>query len=176
MGISHHVYRHRVFAIAGAIAALFLILLAVLLALFASNPKLSNTVPVYTEVTEKVVDELAHTSSFPLLVAAVTFSIWGVLAYLRCLDYVLRRRLVAIATICALWMIEVIFKYDSYTPSKRSLGTYLNEWQLKALLAGLEVARDPSGPCGSKPRRDVDDWGRICSISNLASILRSVLY
>ena len=45
VGISHGVYRHRVFVIAGAITALFLMLLAVLPALFASDPKLSNTVP-----------------------------------------------------------------------------------------------------------------------------------
>ena len=125
VGISHRVYRRRVFAIAGAITALFLILLAVLPTLFASDPKLSNTVPVYGEVSKEVVDELAHTSSFPLLVAAVAFSIWGVLAYLRCLDYVLRRRLVAIAAICALWMIEVIFKYNSFTPSYATLLWYL---------------------------------------------------
>ena len=125
VGISHRVYRHRVFAIAGAITALFLILLAVLPALFASDPKLSNTVPVYGEVSEEVVDELVHTSCFPLLVAAVTFSIWGVLTYLRCLDYVLRRRLVAIATICTLWMIEVIFKYKSFTPHYATLLWYL---------------------------------------------------
>lgn len=125
VGISHRVYRRRVFAIAGAITALFLMLLAVLPALFASDPKLSNTVPVYGEVSKEVADELAHTSSFPLLVAAVTFSIWGVLAYLRCLDYVLRRRLVAIAAICALWMIEVIFKYKSFTPTYATLLWYL---------------------------------------------------
>lgn len=125
VGISHRVYRRRVFAIAGAITALFLMLLAVLPALFASDPKLSNTVPVYGEVSKEAADELAHTSSFPLLVAAVTFSIWGVLAYLRCLDYVLRRRLVAIAAICALWMIEVIFKYKSFTPSYATLLWYL---------------------------------------------------
>ena len=125
VGISHRVYRHRVFAIAGSIAALFLILLAVLPALFASDPKLSNTVPAFVEVSEEVVDELVHTSCFPLLVAAVSFSIWGVLTYLRCLDYVLRRRLVAIATICTLWMIEVIFKYKSFTPHYATLLWYL---------------------------------------------------
>ena len=125
VGISHRVYRHRVFAIAGSIAALFLILLAVLPALFASDPKLSNTVPAFVEVSEEVVDELVHTSCFPLLVAAVSFSIWGVLTYLRCLDYVLRRRLVAIATICTLWMIEVIFKYKTLTPHYATLLWYL---------------------------------------------------
>ena len=41
---------------------------------------------------------------------------------------------------------------------------------------GSGVARVPSGPCGSKSRRDVDDWGRISSISSLVSILRLVLY
>lgn len=125
VGITHQAYRHRVFAIAGAITALFLILLAVLPALFASDPKLSNTVPAFVEVSEEVVDELVHTSCFPLLVAAVSFSIWGVLTYLRCLDYVLRRRLVAIATICTLWMIEVIFKYKSFTPHYATLLWYL---------------------------------------------------
>lgn len=125
VGITHQVYRHRVFAIAGAITALFLMLFAVLPVLFAFDPKLSNTVPAFVEVSEEVVDELVHTSCFPLLVAAVSFSIWGVLTYLRCLDYVLRRRLVAIATICTLWMIEVIFKYKSFTPHYATLLWYL---------------------------------------------------
>lgn len=39
VGITHQVYRHRVFAIAGAITALFLMLLAVLPALFAFDPQ-----------------------------------------------------------------------------------------------------------------------------------------
>ena len=125
VGISHHVYRRRVFAIAGAIAVLFLVFLAALPTLFASDSKLSNTVPFYGEVSEEVVDELAHSSSLPLLVAAIAFSIWGVLVYLRCLDYVLRRRLVAIAAICALWMIEVILKYKSFTPFYATVLWYL---------------------------------------------------
>ena len=124
VGITHQVYRHRVFAIAGAITALFLMLLAVLPALFAFDPKLSNAVPAYSEVSGEVVDALVHSSSLPLLVAAIVFSIWGVSVYLRCLDYVLRRRLVAIATICALWMIEVILKYKSFTPAYASLLWY----------------------------------------------------
>lgn len=151
VGISHGVYRHRVFVIAGAITALFLMLLAVLPALFASDPKLSNTVPAYSEVSEEVVDALVHSSSLPLLVAAIAFSIWGVLAYLRCLDYVLRRRLVAIAAICALWMIEVILKYKSFTPFYATVLWYLYYvpmtlipliYQLCGLrLAGLEQHR-----------------------------------
>ncbi len=88
VGITHQVYRHRVFAIAGAITALFLMLLAVLPALFAFDPKLSNAVPAYSEVSGEVVDALVHSSSLPLLVAAIVFSIWGVSVYLRCLDYV----------------------------------------------------------------------------------------
>lgn len=108
VGITHQVYRHRVFAIAGVITALFLMLLAVLPALFAFDPKLSNAVPAYSEVSEEVVDALVHSSSLPLLVAAIVFSIWGVSVYLRCLDYVLRRRLVAIATICALWIVAIL--------------------------------------------------------------------
>ena len=85
VGITHQVYRHRVFAIAGAITALFLMLLAVLPALFASDPKLSNTVPAYSEVSEEVVDALVHSSSLPLLVAAIIFSIWGVSVYQMCI-------------------------------------------------------------------------------------------
>ena len=151
VGITHQVYRHRVFAIAGAITALFLMLLAVLPALFAFDPKLSNTVPAYSEVSEEVVDALVHSSSLPLLVAAIVFSIWGVSVYLRCLDYVLRRRLVAIATICALWMIEVILKYKSFTPFYATVLWYLYYvpmtlipllYQLCGLrLAGLEQHR-----------------------------------
>ena len=41
VGITHQVYRHRVFAIAGVITALFLMLLAVLPSLFAFDAKLS---------------------------------------------------------------------------------------------------------------------------------------
>lgn len=151
VGITHRVYRHRVFAIAGAITALFLMLLAVLPTLFASDPNLSNTAPVYSEVSKEVVDGLVHSSSIPLLVAAIAFSIWGVLVYLRCLDYVLRRRLVAIATICALWMIEVILKYKSFTPFYATVLWYLYYvpmtlvpllYQLCGLrLAGLEQHR-----------------------------------
>ena len=151
VGITHQVYRHRVFAIAGAITALFLMLLAVLPALFAFDPKLSNAVPAYSEVSEEVVDALAHSSSLPLLVAAIIFSIWGVSVYLRCLDYVLRRRLVAVATICALWMIEVILKYKSFTPFYATVLWYLYYvpmtlipllYQLCGLrLAGLEHPR-----------------------------------
>ena len=125
VGITHLVYRRRAFVIAGVITALFLLLLAVLPALFASDPKLSSIVPAYSEVSKEVVDGLIHSSSIPLLVAAITFSIWGVLVYLRCLDYVLRRRLVAIATICALWMIEVILKYKSFTPFYATMLWYL---------------------------------------------------
>ena len=125
VGITHLVYRRRAFVIAGVITALFLLLLAVLPALFASDPKLSNIVPAYSEVSKEVVDGLIHSSSIPLLVAAITFSIWGVLVYLRCLDYVLRRRLVAVATICALWMIEVILKYKSFTPFYATILWYL---------------------------------------------------
>ena len=151
VGITHQVYRHRVFAIAGAITALFLMLLAVLPALFAFDPKLSNAVPAYSKVSEEVVDALVHSSSLPLLVAAIAFSIWGVLAHLRCLDYVLRRRLVAIAAICALWMIEVILKYKSFTPFYATVLWYLYYvpmtlipllYQLCGLrLAGLEQHR-----------------------------------
>lgn len=151
VGITHRAYRHRVFAIAGAITALFLMLLAVLPALFAFDPKLSNVVPAYSEVSEEVVDALVHSSSLPLLVAAIAFSIWGVSVYLRCLDYVLRRRLVAIATICALWMIEVILKYKSFTPFYATVLWYLYYvpmtlipllYQLCGLrLAGLEQHR-----------------------------------
>ena len=125
VGITHLVYRRRAFVIAGVITALFLLLLAVLPALFASDPKLSSIVPAYSEVSKEVVDGLIHSSSIPLLVAAITFSIWGVLVYLRCLDYVLRRRLVAVATICALWMIEVILKYKSFTPFYATILWYL---------------------------------------------------
>ena len=151
VGITHLVYRRRAFVIAGVITALFLLLLAVLPALFASDPKLSNTVPVYGEVSKEVVDGLIHSSSTPLLVAAIAFSIWGVLVYLRCLDYVLRRRLVAVATICALWMIEVILKYKSFTPFYATILWYLYYvpmtlvpllYQLCGLrLAGLEQHR-----------------------------------
>ena len=73
------------------------------------------------------------------------------LAYLRCLDYVLRRRLVAIAAICALWMIEVILKYKSFTPFYATVLWYLYYvpmtlipliYQLCGLrLAGLEQHR-----------------------------------
>ena len=151
VGITHLVYRRRAFVIACVITALFLLLLAVLPALFASDPKLSNTVPVYGEVSKEVVDGLIHSSSIPLLVAAIAFSIWGVLVYLRCLDYVLRRRLVAVATICALWMIEVILKYKSFTPFYATILWYLYYvpmtlvpllYQLCGLrLAGLEQHR-----------------------------------
>lgn len=151
VGITHLVYRRRAFVIAGVITALFLLLLAVLPALFASDPKLSNTVPAYSEVSKEVVDGLIHSSSIPLLVAAIAFSIWGVLVYLRCLDYVLRRRLVAVAAICALWMIEVILKYKSFTPFYATILWYLYYvpmtlvpllYQLCGLrLAGLEQHR-----------------------------------
>lgn len=151
VGITHLVYRRRAFVIAGVITALFLLLLAVLPALFASDPKLSNTAPVYSEVSKEVVDGLTHSSSIPLLVAAIAFSIWGELVYLRCLDYVLRRRLVAVATICALWMIEVILKYKSFTPFYATVLWYLYYvpmtlipllYQLCGLrLAGLEQHR-----------------------------------
>lgn len=151
VGITHLVYRRRAFVVAGVITALFLLLLAVLPAVFASDPKLSNTVPVYGEVSKEVMDGLIHSSSIPLLVAAIAFSIWGVLVYLRCLDYVLRRRLVAVATICALWMIEVILKYKSFTPFYATILWYLYYvpmtlvpllYQLCGLrLAGLEQHR-----------------------------------
>ena len=151
VGITHRVYRRRVFAIAGVATALFLIFLAVLPALFASDFKLSNTTPAYSEVSEEVVDALVHSSSLPLLIAGIAFSIWGVLAYLRCLDYVLRRRLVAVAAICALWMIEVILKYKSFTPFYATVLWYLYYvpmtlipliYQLCGLrLAGLEQHR-----------------------------------
>lgn len=151
VGITHLVYRRRAFVIAGVITALFFLLLVVLPTLFASDPRLSNTVPVYGEVSKEVVDGLIHSSSIPLLVAAIAFSIWGVLVYLRCLDYVLRRRLVAVATICALWMIEVILKYKSFTPFYATILWYLYYvpmtlvpllYQLCGLrLAGLEQHR-----------------------------------
>lgn len=151
IGITHQVYRHRVFAIAGTITALFLMLLAVLPMLFTADPKLCNITPAYSEVSKEVVDGLIHSSSIPLLVAAIAFSIWGVLVYLRCLDYVLRRRLVAVATICALWMIEVILKYKSFTPFYATILWYLYYvpmtlvpllYQLCGLrLAGLEQHR-----------------------------------
>ena len=151
VGITHLVYRRRAFVIAGVITALFLLLLAVLPVLFASDPKLSSIVPAYSEVSKEVVDGLIHSSSIPLLVAAIAFSIWGVLVYLRCLDYVLRRRLVAVATICALWMIEVILKYKSFTPFYATILWYLYYvpmtlvpllYQLCGLrLAGLEQHR-----------------------------------
>ena len=73
------------------------------------------------------------------------------LVYLRCLDYVLRRRLVAVATISALWMIEVILKYKSFTPFYATVLWYLYYvpmtlipllYQLCGLrLAGLEQHR-----------------------------------
>ena len=85
VGITHQVYRHRVFAIAGAITALFLMLLAVLPALFAFDPKLSNAVPAYSEVSEEVVDALVHSALY------------------RCLLPQLHFRSGAYRSICAVW-------------------------------------------------------------------------
>ena len=164
VGITHLVYRRRAFVIAGVITALFLLLLAVLPASFASDPKLSNTVPIYNEVSKEVVDGLIHSSSIPLLLAAVAFSIWGVLVYLRCLDYVLRRRLVAVATISALWMIEVILKYKSFTPFYATVLWYLYYVPMTLIpllyqLCGLRLegwsnivrVAATAQPCGSRP-------------------------
>lgn len=117
--------RRRVFAIAAAITGLFLILLASFPLLFRADPFLSSKFPSYEGVDAEVFDNLIQSSSFPLLIASIAFSIWGVSIYLRCLDAVLRRRLVAIAAICTLWMVEVIVKYKSFTPAYASLLWYL---------------------------------------------------
>ena len=102
-------------------------------------------------VSEEVVDALVHSSSLPLLVAAIVFSIWGVSAYLRCLDYVLRRRLVAIATICALWMIEVILKYKSFTPFYATVLWYL--YYVCLLYTSVAL---PAGTNGPRPEAAAD--------------------
>lgn len=93
--------------------------------LFRSDPFLSSRTPAYEEVSTEVFENLVQSSSFPLLIASIVFSIWGVSIYLRCLDAVLRRRLVAIAAICTLWMIEVVVKYKSFTQAYTSLLWYL---------------------------------------------------
>ena len=117
--------------------------------------------PAYSEVSEEVVDALVHSSSLPLLVAAIIFSIWGVSVYLRCLDYVLRRRLVAVATICALWMIEVILKYKSFTPFYATVLWYLYYVPMTLIpllyqLCGLRLAGLEHTPGSPLLRRAVD--------------------
>ena len=121
----HEIYRRRVFAIAAIVTGLFLLLFASLPVLFRSDPFLSSRAPAYEEVSTEVFENLVQSSSFPLLIASIVFSIWGVSIYLRCLDAVLRRRLVAIAAICTLWMIEVVVKYKSFTQAYTSLLWYL---------------------------------------------------
>lgn len=123
--VPHEIYRRRAFAIATIVTGLFLLLFVSLPLLFRSDPFLSSRTPAYGEVYTEVFENLVQSSSFPLLIASVVFSIWGVSIYLRCLDAVLRRRLVAIAAICTLWMIEVIVKYKSFTPAYASLLWYL---------------------------------------------------
>ena len=123
--VPHEIYRRRAFAIAAIVTGLFLLLFASLPLLFRSNPFLSLRTPAYEEIATEVLENLVQSSSFPLLIASIVFSIWGVSVYLRCLDAVLRRRLVAVAAICTLWMIEVIVKYKSFTPAYASLLWYL---------------------------------------------------
>ena len=151
VGISHDVYRHRVFVIAGAITALFLMLLAVLPALFASDPKLSTPCPPIARCPKRSWMRSSTRALSRCLSPQLYFRSGGVSVYLRCLDYVLRRRLVAVATICALWMIEVILKYKSFTPFYATVLWYLYYvpmtlipllYQLCGLrLAGLEQHR-----------------------------------
>ena len=123
--VPHEIYRRRAFVIAAIVTGLFLLLFASLPLLFRSNPFLSLRTPAYEEIATEVLGNLVQSSSLPLLIASIVFSIWGVSVYLRCLDAVLRRRLVAIAAICTLWMIEVIVKYKSFTPAYASLLWYL---------------------------------------------------
>lgn len=74
----HNIYRHRAFAIAAIVTGLFLILFASLPVLFRSDPFLSSRTPAYEEVSTEVFENLVQSSSFPLLIASIVFSIWGV--------------------------------------------------------------------------------------------------
>lgn len=74
----HNIYRRRAFAIAAIVTGLFLILFASLPLLFRSDPFLSSRAPAYEEVSTEVFENLVHSSSFPLLIASIVFSIWGV--------------------------------------------------------------------------------------------------
>ena len=76
---------------------------------------------------------------------------WGYAVILVWSDAVLRRRLVAIAAICTLWMIEVVVKYKSFTQAYTSLLWYLYYVPMTFIpllfqlcgfrLAGLELPR-----------------------------------
>ena len=84
--VPHEIYRRRVFAIAAIVTGLFLLLFTSLPVLFRSNPFLSLRTPAYEEIATEVLENLVRSSSFPLLIASIVFSIWGVSVYLRCLD------------------------------------------------------------------------------------------
>ena len=76
--VPHDIYRRRAFAIAAIVTGLFLILFASLPLLFRSNPFLSLRTPAYEEIATEVLGNLVQSSSFPLLIASIVFSIWGV--------------------------------------------------------------------------------------------------
>ncbi len=169
VGITHRAYRHRVFAVAGVTTALFLILLAVLPALFASDSKLSNAVPAYSEVCpERSWMRSSIRALSRCLSPQLYFSIWGVRFIFRCLDYV-----------CAAALCITIRPGDQKSFSRRIVAPFYATvlWYLYYVpmtlipllyqLCGLRLAGPGATPPGSPLLRCALDCGhpayRICA-------------
>ncbi len=63
-------------------------------------------------------------STVKMILAGSLIAVWGFSVYLRCSDAVIKRYLVAIATLLSLWLLNVIVKYSIHNDFLTSMGWY----------------------------------------------------
>ena len=106
LGIFTRGHRGRLLAACAAIALVYLALaVAVSLAWPPSTPASAAQA---TDVLSSGMDRTALNCVF-----GIVFSFWGVMAYLRCLDPRISRRLAAIAVLLTLWLLAVTIKWNT---------------------------------------------------------------
>ncbi|WP_158407621.1 histidine kinase N-terminal 7TM domain-containing protein [Berryella intestinalis] len=60
----------------------------------------------------------------PMVISVLALTFWGVSLYYRCSDKIIRRRLVTIASLFIAWLVLVMVKYESDSPSVARLCWY----------------------------------------------------
>lgn len=87
-------------------------------------PKAPAGAPDASAATMPIVGWLQN-RSVQMFIAGTLFSLWGVLAYLRCLDRQARRLLACVTALVTLWMLDVILKWNTSSVWASSLLWYL---------------------------------------------------
>ena len=116
---------NRPHTIAHACAAMGLVaFICLVLATALGGPPLPEMPPDPTDAALSPVGWLQDRAT-QMLLAGVLFSLWGVSAFVRCLDRRARRLLACVAALITLWMLDVILKWNTSSVWASSLLWYL---------------------------------------------------